>query len=331
MTQLLPEIVSPQAIYDYVSKFVVGQHEAKMTVATSLFLHVSKYMYYKYSGVDMPIKKSNAILLGPSGSGKTYIVSKAIEGIRTLYGIDDLMPLLEIDATRVTGSGWAGMDLDSAVSEHMKNCKNPDSANTAVIFVDEIDKLCMPAISGQGTDHNRLTQYGLLKLVEGFKGPADDGRSMGKANVELDTTHVLFIFAGNFPHIRHAREEMGKTPMGFNSVPDENKLTSLQLELEGAGMVTQLAGRITMSAETSELNEEELIQVLTETEGNIIDQYKGLWSFITSGSKLKITKKDLNEMVNYCVSNNVGTRGLHTAADIFLQKKLSELQAKGGL
>lgn len=301
--------ISPKLIYDYIDDRVVGQKEAKKAVSNAVFLHYVRFIQ-SYFQPEKAIKKSNLLLMGPSGNGKTLMVRIASEALSEIVGYD-VCPVLEIDCTTITGAGWAGHDIEDLLEKHYKDCKNEDLFHSSIIILDEIDKICNPAISSSGTDHNKITQYNLLKFVEGT-----ELHFKSKGSSSLNTNNMLFMFAGNFPQIRHQRKDKQKT-LGFAPNVEEMKKDESHTELEKAGMVTQLAGRISNVTELQRLNKKELKTILLEF---LIPDRLETFEFMESSFRLK--KSDIEYIVEECSKRNMGARGLEALLDEKLEDRI---------
>jgi ATP-dependent Clp protease ATP-binding subunit ClpX len=307
--------LSPRAIYNEVSKKVIGQEEAKRMIATTVFLHFTRYV----QGLEQErndIRKSNALLLGPTGCGKTFLIREAAKAVKKITGYD-ICPVLEVDCTELSSRGWEGDDLSKLICNHYEEHKdNEATANTTIVFLDEFDKICKPAISKGGSDHNKNTQYNLLKMIEGTKIPYK-GR-------EIDTSKMLFILAGNFSEVRHARKVNGKEKlMGFKEIEQNPKDIDMHTELENAGMVTQMVGRVPHLAELFELKPEELAIIL---EDHLLPDYKDTWEFL--GKKLILSKKKRDIIVEDCYKRKTGARGLQADLAKIVEDKLFDTELK---
>lgn len=301
--------ISPKMIYDYIDDRVVGQKAAKKMVSNAVFLHYVRFIQ-SYFQPEKQIKKSNLLLMGPSGNGKTLLVRIASEALSALVGYN-VCPVLEVDCTTITGTGWVGHDMEELLERHYKDCGNEDLFHSSIIILDEIDKICGSAISSGGTDHNKITQYSLLKYVEGT-----DIHIKSKSKNKLSTHSMLFMFAGNFPQIRHEREKKNNY-IGFTRSADELKNEESHTELEKAGMVTQLAGRISMVAELERLTKEELKEILVDF---LIPDRMETFEFM--GSSFRLKKQDIEEIVEECNKRNMGARGLEALLDQKLENRV---------
>jgi len=319
--------LNPKKIKEYIDRFVVGQEEAKIAVSTALFAHMLRWQHKFIHGETL--KKSNLLLMGPSGSGKTFIVRKGIEAIREITGYDFLCPMAEVDCSSLTPPGYVGESFAEILDYFFSSLPagNPQKKSSAIIFLDEFDKLGMGR-AGNDSDSNftKAVQYSVLKAVEGHKVLID--KASKGIQGDIDTSSFLFIFAGNFPTIRKERVNRDKESIGFvntNGIPKEKDLLTVQKEVEEAGIATQLVGRISAVAELKELNKEQLREVILESEDSILFQYKKLFEGLDK--ELYIPDSKISEIVDNCDRNNTGVRGLQAALEEVVRDQIYNLEA----
>lgn len=301
--------ISPQGIYDYISNSVEGQEQAKRAISSAMFLHFTRSMALGITGRQF--KKSNALLLGPSGSGKTLIVREAIKAVSELSGYR-MAPALEIDCTSLSARGWEGEHIEEMIEAHYKeHWKDEFAFKSSVIFLDEIDKMCMPAVGKGGTDHNRSTQYGLLKIVEGMELLISNG------HIKVDTSNIMFVFAGNFPQIRHYRNSLDKPAMGFTDTGVKSVDIDLHKQLEAGGMITQLVGRISHIGELQALDKKQLRAILVK---HILPEYIDMFDFL--GYELTLSNYYIRKIVDEAADKGTGARGLQSALDRTLESDI---------
>lgn len=288
-------MISPKKIFEQVQKSVVGQEDAIKTVSTGLFTHLVKY--FKHTQDNKPMKKVVLLLMGPSGSGKTLIVREAAKALRDMLGYEELFPVLEVDCTELSSRGWEGDNLSDCLKTHKRTCKTDAEWNTTIVFLDEFDKLCKPAIGKGGTDHNKSTQYNLLKMIEG--APLDKGPGA------FSTENILFILAGNFSEVRAARE-VKSSHIGFTEAPEEKPLDDLQSELENIGMATQLVGRLTHVGEIFPLEAGDLRRILME---HALPEISELYNYLDQ--ELLVPESVLNRIVESSLKRGTGARGIY--------------------
>ena len=310
--------LSPKLLYDRISKTVVGQEEAKKVICNTVFLHFVRYCQSVRE--EKPMKKSNALLMGPTGCGKTFIVRETARAMKELTGYP-ICPVLEVDCTELSSRGWEGDNLSDIIKEHYQETGgNQATFDTTIVFLDEFDKLCKSAVGQGGTDHNRNTQYNILKMIEG-----SDLKIKGYGGgVPIGTHNLLFVLAGNFSEVRHARDLKDRT-IGFGSVeadPDAD-FVDYHSELEAAGMATQLVGRVPYVGELGALQPEELSVILTD---HLIPEYEDTWKFLNK--ELIIPKEDREIIVNNCYRRKTGARGLHADLAKFIENDLFNTEFK---
>ncbi|RHX65922.1 ATP-dependent protease ATPase subunit HslU [Lactobacillus delbrueckii] len=98
---------TPKQIVDLLDKYIVGQNEAKKSVAIAL--------YNRYRRAQLPedvqkdITPKNILMAGPTGVGKTEIA-------RRLADIVDA-PFVKVEATKFTEVGYVGRDVESMVRD----------------------------------------------------------------------------------------------------------------------------------------------------------------------------------------------------------------------
>lgn len=308
--------ISPKLIYNEVSKKVVGQEYAKKVISNAIFLHFVSYVQMLTE--DAPYtNKPNVLITGPSGCGKTLIVREACSAVRKITGVP-VCGMCEIDCTSLSAPGWVGQTLEEEIYNFCKAGKEEKTFHdSGVIFLDEFDKLCKAAVGSGGTDHNRTTQYSLLKCIEGKVCEVETKRGQGK----IDTSHMLFILAGNFSEIRLNRQLKDKQ-LGFVATTEES-YTDLHVEVERAGAATQIVGRIPYMCEIDALTEEELKEVLIN---HTIPMMRESWKPLRK--QFEITDEDIDRMVESCKERGTGARGLQTDLVKFVENQLFECELR---
>ncbi len=147
-----------------------------------------------------------------------------------------------------------------------------------IVFIDEIDKIAVPANSSSRQDPSKEgVQRDLLPIVEGSNVQTRIG--------QVKTDHILFISAGAF-HL---------------SKPSD--------------LIPELQGRFPLRVELDSLDEEALYRILTEPKNSLIKQYKALLS--VEDVELVFEEEALRAIAQYSATANektedIGARRLHT-------------------
>lgn len=315
--------LSPQKMYERVNLTVVGQTEAKKVVCNALFLHFVRYV--QSTKEDRPMAKSNVLLMGPSGCGKTYLVREAARSIREITGWE-ICPVLEVDCTELSSRGWVGDNISDVIKSHHKSLAmehaetNEATFNSTIVFLDEFDKLCTPMFGNKGEDHNRNTQYNLLKMLEGCELSMGEKGGSGQ---KIYTHKMLFIMAGNFSDVRAARKLKNKK-IGFVGVSKNDDIPDIHSELEKAGMATQLVGRTPFMGEIYDLEPDDLRQILDRF---AIPELEETWKFL--GEELKVSEEAKDDIVAKCFKRKTGARGLQTDLAAYVADDLFTIEFRG--
>lgn len=313
-------VLTPKKIYDEISKTIVGQHKAKKVVSNALYLHLVRLIVLaseQETNKDAKLEaKSNILLMGPSGCGKTYMVRTAATAMRTLTGLN-IFNMLEVDSSRLSPAGWEGDDLDKEIANFYTNKlkSNKSLLDTTIVYLDEFDKKALPAIGTGGTDHNKNTQYSLLKLVEGRDIQVKDG--FGAVDT-INTTNTLFVFAGNFKDLRDKRKDTG-TKLGFTHNNIVETITNVHEALIETGVVTELVGRIGFVGEVEQLSREELVQILTL---HVAPKTNHMLHHI--GIDLESKKGKFGAIADAAIKRGTGARGLDVELFTSLEEEIFE-------
>lgn len=300
-------ILSPKIIHNRLSREVIGQEEAKKTVSNAVFIHLLKT--YQRLAFDQEYgNKSNVLLLGPSGCGKTHL-------IKTLERIIPEVPVLHIDCTGLTKSGFTGNSLEDYLDAWFNS--NGAIVESGIVFMDEIDKLCYRVSSSSSEDWSKTIQQNILKIVEGHTIQGTRGN--------IHTEGMLFIFGGNFQELREKLKVKGKKrTIGFGAQEPEvptHKL--LHQELIKVGLIQELTGRIANMVEIYPLERKDLKKIFLNKEAGPYYQYQEI--FASVGSELELSDYYINKILDECCENKTGARGLQTALDRILQDKIFNL------
>ena len=327
-------IPSPRKIREHLDQYVIGQDDAKMTIAVAVYNHYKRLENPVVN--DIEIEKSNILVVGPTGSGKTLIaqsISKFLD-----------VPLAIADATSLTEAGYVGEDIESIITRLLSASNyNVKQAERGIVFIDEIDKKAARSsnsgtrdVSGEGV------QQALLKLLEGSEimVPPQGKKSPGAEMIKINTKNILFIVGGAFVGLDKIIEktQLKDSGIGFGAKTiATKKMTSGELlksmqpdHLVKFGMIPEIIGRLPVYAVLDELTEEQLVRVLVEPKNALIKQFAA--RFGLDNVELEFTPEALTYIAKVSRERKTGARGLRSVIEnalVKLQYGLPELAGDG--
>uniref|UniRef100_UPI003FF115EC ATP-dependent Clp protease ATP-binding subunit ClpX n=1 Tax=Prevotella sp. TaxID=59823 RepID=UPI003FF115EC len=327
----LAEVPKPMDIKAYLDEYIIGQDEAKRSLAVAVYNHY-KRLQQPEDETGVEIEKSNIIMVGSTGTGKTLLA-------RTIAKLLDV-PFTIVDATVFTEAGYVGEDVESILSRLLQ-VADYDVAETerGIVFIDEIDKIARKSdnpsitrdVSGEGV------QQGLLKLLEGtvVNVPPKGGRKHPDQNyTHVDTKNILFICGGAFDGIEtKIARRLNTHVVGFNSIQntakiDKNDLMKYVLpqDLKAFGLIPEIIGRLPVLTYLKPLDREALRKILVEPKNSIVKQFTKL--FEMDGIKLTFTDGALDYIVDKAVEYKLGARGLRSIVESVVNEAMFELPSK---
>lgn len=307
--------ITPKALMAELDKVVIGQEEAKKALSILAYTHWSRLTQNAVFTYYNPVVRLTGLITGPTATGKTLLC----ETLATLLEL----PFMKIDASSLTLPGGKGVDIYHQFEFYNQKFKDSPLShlmNYGIIYIDEFDKL-----GQKGSDSHQAwyttIQESLLTIIDGTK--ITIAQKLGGGT--LDTSKMLFIFSGAFEDARKKKRGL-KSTIGFSSDIDKHKeeleAPLTRGDIEKAGVVRELLGRVNIITHTNKLSREEIKEVIFNCHDSIYEQFDSLFKL---GNKQLDLEEYLEEIIEHVYNSDYGMRYIKSIIYDKLKDQIMEL------
>ena len=215
------ENLTPKEIVAYLDQYVIGQEDAKRTIAVALR---NRYRRMQLpSEIQNDVIPKNILMIGSTGVGKTEIARRLAKMMA--------VPFIKIEASKYTEVGFVGRDVESMIRDLaavsmklVRESENDKNAEKIEAYIENkiIEKLLPPLPAAAGEQKKAEYEASFARMQAKFeKGELDHL----KIKVEMPLPGLDMEESGLPPQMINVQESISKVLGGLNKKGKEKEVT----------------------------------------------------------------------------------------------------------
>jgi len=179
------EALTPREIVDYLSRYIVGQDEAKKAIAIALRNRIRRMKLPEHLRDEITPK--NILMIGPTGVGKTEIsrrISKLLDA-----------PFIKVEATKYTEVGYVGRDVESIIRDLVNVAVAEEKNKARKRFYKKAEKIAFEKIVSEIISQKNYPPERKGEVIQNLlEGKFDDEY----IQIEVEDAHSVDVLAAPF-------------------------------------------------------------------------------------------------------------------------------------
>jgi ATP-dependent HslUV protease ATP-binding subunit HslU len=172
--------LTPKQIVDELNKYIVGQHQAKRSVAIALRNRWRSRMLP--SAMQEEVIPKNILMIGPTGVGKTEIARRLAKLVNA--------PFIKVEATKFTEIGYVGRDVESMVRDLVETAIRMVKQERILAVNDKAQELANEQIVDCFCPTVKESPRNPFELLfSGSTGNTEPSKNDSKADDQAERTH----------------------------------------------------------------------------------------------------------------------------------------------
>lgn len=213
--------LTPKEIVNYLDKYVIGQKDAKKTIALALRTR------YRRMQLDEELRQEitpkNILMIGSTGVGKTEISRRLAKMMK--------VPFIKVEASKYTEVGFVGRDVESMIRDLVLNSialvkaeKEEENKEKIENYItNRITEKLLPPLPA-GASESKQDDY--QRLLEAMEKRVENGEMDDKTiELEVEKFHVEFDDTNLPPEMAKVQESFSKVFAQINKEDNKKEVT----------------------------------------------------------------------------------------------------------